>query len=282
MSYFLYTASSFPSFSANQLTQRTSSFSGKPSLDSTIISSSATSLQNTVMPQQKLAISSSTPLLTIESRNIQRATIPEESSRANSEVDLQRKLSSESRQIKASLVDCSVSEIDKSSSQSSLPIIHVTDNEGVTTTTTEDLINDDDDNQVETKSDIETAQFQTRTPKEPTKEKAVQSEPIVERHVVVVSTSEQTLCESPSKYVQIIEIEIETHAEPSPLDEQTISKENMPNIIRKLSIQEEADKVYEAFASITEEEPDDDFDELTSDSFVPGYVAPGESPMFTL
>lgn len=268
----------FLSFSANQLTQRTSSFSGKPSLDSTIISSSAISLQNTVTPAQKLAISSSTPLLTIETRNIQRATIPEESSRANSEVDLQRKLSSESRQIKASLADCSVSEIDKSSSQSSLPIINVTDNEGVT----EDLVIepevDDSAKGIVIESSASTQGIAQATTPEivPTMEKAVQSEPIVERHVVPKSSSEQKLCESPPKHVQIIEIEIETHAEPSAPDEQTISKENMPNVIRKLSIQEEADKLQEAFSSITEEDPDDDLDELTSDSFVPGYVAPGE------
>lgn len=280
----------FYSFSANQLTQRTSSFSGKPSLDSPIISSSAISLQQQQQQQQhtvlpKLAISSSTPLLTIETTNIQRATIPEESSRANSEVDLQRKLSSEStRQIKASLVDFSVSEVDKSSSQSSLPIINVTDNEGITTT--EDLVIDHDVKEMDLNVDtINTPEIDVVTPIEvpttTTMDKAIQIEPIgvSEYHVNVVQMSyEQHFSESPPKNVQIIEIEIETHAEPSALGEQTISKENMPNVIRKLSIQEEADKLEEeeAIISLAEDDPDDDLDELTSDSFVPGYVAPGE------
>lgn len=237
----------------------------------------------------------------IETKNIQSATIPEESSRANSEVDIQRKLSSESKQIKASLMErheCSVSEIDKSSSQSSLPIINVTDNEGVTTTTTDDLISDNNatsnknDNKQKQSDIIESSSTheiaQTHVEPEITVDKAVQSEPapIIEtshhssshiRQVIVVpSSSEQKISESPPKHVQIIEIEIETHAEPSAPDEQLISKENMPNVIRKLSIQEEADKLQEAITSIAEEEGDEDLEELTSDSFVPGYVAPGE------
>lgn len=193
---------------------------------------------------------------------------------------MQRKNSSDSTKQKASLADFSVSEIDKSSSQSSLPIINVTDNEGITT---EDLVIDHDDKEVESLNTPLTPVTPIEVPT--TSEKAIQHEPIVvpEQHVMP-TVHEQTLSESPPKqHVQIIEIEIETHAEPSAPDEQTISRENMPNVIRKLSIQEEADRLEEAEAirSLAEDDQDEDLDELTSDSFVPGYVAPGEYSSLT-
>ncbi|XP_063706711.1 uncharacterized protein LOC134835715 [Culicoides brevitarsis] len=270
-------------FSASQLTQRTSSFSDKKSLEATMISSSATSLLQHQQPQfiqpqgPKLAISSSTPLLTIETRNIQRATIPEESSRANSEVDLQRKLSSESAK-KISL-DLSVSEVDKSSSQSSLPVINVTDNEGVT----EDLVLEQEEDllPVETKKESLEAEMSPVTPvtpvevktEEKTTEKEIQSDVAVKEVVPSTSVSKTNyhFCEN-NPHVQIIEIEIETHAEPSPPEEQIISKENIPNVMRKLSVHEEAEKQHET------EETEDDEDDDSDSSFVPGYVAPAPTP----
>lgn len=213
----------------------------------------------------KLAISSSTPLLTIESRNIQRATIPEESSRANSEVDLQRKLSSESA--KKFSIDLSVSEVDKSSSQSSLPVINVTDNEGVT----EDLVIDNDDElPVESKSEsIDEEKTPVIEVSAATTEFVVEKE--AKEEISELSTS--YLTENP--HLQIIEIEIETHAEPSAPDEQTISKENIPSVMRKLSVHEEAEKHQQETET---EDEDEDLEE--SDSFVPGYVAPGKTSSF--
>lgn len=287
--YFAYNFN-FHRLASTQLGLRTSSFSenSKP------LSEMA---QNTTTAQQKLAISASTPLLLIENKSIQGSTIPEESSRANSEVDLQRKSSSENtgtlrfteRKDKPSLgsgdltagTDGSLAaggiDTDKSSSQSSLPIINVTDNEGVTTEGLEDdVMFEPEKSEISVQTDQSV--LQDAAAAAVLEQKVVIVEQIiVQRMVEIIEPEEEEIA------IQQIEIEVETHAEPSPLGEQTLSEDNMPKVIRKLSIQSEEQMLQEIKESEMGErqeslETQEELGEMSSDSFVPGYVAPAPTP----
>lgn len=157
----------------------------------------------------------STPLLVIETKSIQASTIPEESSRANSEVNIHEKLKTEPQQT----TQPTVIETDhRSSSQSSLPIINVSDAE-------------------------ETI------------------------HAEVVAVEENKEDEPKDE-------EEERCAEASIPEEQTLSRENIPGVIKKLSIQSEEQLLQE----LNPEKDDDEQDTPTDYAVSGGYVAPAPTP----
>lgn len=247
----------FPRITTNPLTLRTSSFSEstKPLLE-TVVQSAQKSL---------LEASISTPLLMVESRSIQSSTIIEETSRANSEVNLSEKLVAEHPPERSSVGSASdlltseaaaVGDTDKSSSQSSLPVINVTS----------DM---EDDNQMEDtvlediKEPTEDESTQTEVAEEvPEISKVHQIEAIVEHH----EPPKEDLPDLLMPQQDSLEEEL---AEASVPGEQTLSEQNMPGVIRKLSIQSEEQHAAEA-------QPESDYE--PGDSFMPGYVAPAPTP----
>lgn len=201
----------FNSLAATQLHLRTTS-----------LSESAKIAEQAQKSPLGLETSISTPLLMIESKSIQASTIPEESSRANSEANLPEKLKAEM----ASATQCATAEVaavvvietDKSSSQSSLPIINVS----------------------EAADDIEITEGAPEDILEETVERVIDYE------------------------------EDEKPAEASCPEEQTLSRENIPGVIKKLSIQSEEQLMHE-------QTPQDE-DELLENDFIPGYVPPAPTP----
>lgn len=272
--------------SANTLTLRTSSFS----------ESTKPLLEAAVQTAQKpfLEASISTPLLLVESKSIQSSTIIEETSRANSEANIPEKVEgSDSHPVPVQHQERSsvgsVSDLlstsdnvvqigaggdntDKSSSQSSLPIINVVsepeDDDNETNKQLQSLVSDTVEYSL-VKDEI------SQTDPDPIPDdgrsedtytvQICQIETVIEHHEPPKEIKQGETIEPLPQSLESLEEEL---AESSIPEKQTLSEQNMPGVIRKLSIQSE-----EQHAAESQGDSDD-----TQDNFLPGYVAPAPTP----
>lgn len=231
----------------------------------------------------------STPLLMVESRSIQSSTIIEETSRANSEANLPEKVDASDPQptsqqptverssvgsasdlLTASDATGGMIDTDKSSSQSSLPIINVvseaeddenskhlqsaTSDTRETTSVRDEIVQTDESvlaQAYDQSEDTDTANIR-------------QIEALIEHHEPPKEQQEHYAESLPPQ--ESLEEEL---AEASIPEEQTLSEQNMPGVIRKLSIKSEEQRAAESHPESEYEMPE---------GFNSGFVAPAPTP----